>query len=807
MPQTEINVTEFTLEIYSYETNEWRETVISHSLGFSFTTYTLSPSFAHSGMVYWLDYCGVLIGVDPFNNFNTTINTTANSGVCQGRLIIFCVWELKEAEDDQQVDGIAGKLKKWCLLKVVSLNQMLVENPGIAEWRERNRWLRSRAVAIDPNDEDILYLDFDGDIVACNFRTRTSFKRAIETGQMVLSLLSFILGRFTMSSEEPDIGKLHLNVIKLRDHLEKVVLDQYTALIKSEARKKDLTKELERSEARCQELRKVLEQTEAQKNKEDRGGSEAQNKELENYHGDKGLKKELEFCEARGRELKKELELSEAQKNELKNQLFQCEAKNNEVKKQLEQSDAQINGLNENLQKIEAEKRELTKNLQESEDQKKELKNDLQQREAENKELEKDLYQKEVELQESNELQHNADETVEWLKDERKQWRDQEVKLHNKISILEKQRNTNLKQVDELEVKIHEIEGKFKELEEELGNNKALNGVLIVNEHEKNVELQEARKVLIIGLSDSKSQTCIGVKRMGELDNKPFRSALKRPCPSKRGAGLDDKAKKLCSLWEQHLRDPNWQPFRIIMNEQQKPTEFIDEQDEKLKGLREEFGEQVFEAVKTALAELNEYNPSGRFPVPELWNFKEERKATVAEGVSYLMNLWKPNIRTRRSSQILNNQLRSPTSEVLERKTVLGYQSMGSEAKIIALCKPTTGRLYRATGLPGLENSNFHPSSEAELCLLGSKVWDSLSEMLTGKRPADDRFPGDLNLHSFVELAFPNRVMEIADSLLLQEALKKRLINTVRELRRLSPQSIGDAFASLPCQSPIDITS
>ncbi|KAM1757034.1 hypothetical protein ACFX11_006334 [Malus domestica] len=504
-----------------------------------------------------------------------------------------------------------------------------------------------------------------------------------------------------MSSEEPDIGKLHLNVIKLRDHLEKVVLDQYTALIKSEARKKDLTKELERSEARCQELRKVLEQTEAQKNKEDRGESEAQNKELENYHGDKGLKKELEFCEARGRELKKELELSEAQKNKLKNQLFQSEAKNNEVKKQLEQSEAQINGLNENLQKIEAEKRELTKNLQESEDQKKELKNDLQQREAENKELEKDLYQKVVELQESNELQHNADETVEWLKDERKQWRDQEVKLHNKISILEKQRDTNRKHVDELEVKIHEIEGKFKELEEELGNNKALNGVLIVNEHGKNVELQEARKALIIGLSDSTSQTCIGLKRMGELDNKPFRSALKRPCPSKGGAGLDDKAKKLCSLWEQHLRDPNWQPFRIIMNEQQKPTEFIDEQDEKLKGLREEFGEQVFQAVKTALAELNEYNPSGRFPVPELWNFKEKRKATV----------------TFELLDVFKNK-----SEVLERKTVLGYQSMGSEAKIIALCKPTTGRLYRATGLPGLQNSNFHPSSEAELCLLGSKV-------------------------------------------------------------------------------------
>lgn len=80
MPQTEIIAAEFTVEFYSSETNEWRETVISHSLGFSFTTYALSPSVAHIRIVYWLDYRGILIGVDPFNNVNTTIDTTANSG-------------------------------------------------------------------------------------------------------------------------------------------------------------------------------------------------------------------------------------------------------------------------------------------------------------------------------------------------------------------------------------------------------------------------------------------------------------------------------------------------------------------------------------------------------------------------------------------------------------------------------------------------------------------------------------------------------------------------------------------------------
>lgn len=89
--------------------------------------------------------------------------------------------------------------------------------------------------------------------------------------------------------------------------------------------------------------------------------------------------------------------------------------------------------------------------------------------------------------------------------------------------------------------------------------------------------------------------------------------------------------------------------------------EVIDEQDEKLKRLKKEFGEEVYAAVTTALAELNEYNPGGRYPVQELWNFKEERKATLEEGVTYVLNLWKPKKRTRRSSRIQNDLLRSPT--------------------------------------------------------------------------------------------------------------------------------------------------
>ena len=59
--------------------------------------------------------------------------------------------------------------------------------------------------------------------------------------------------------------------------------------------------------------------------------------------------------------------------------------------------------------------------------------------------------------------------------------------------------------------------------------------------------------------------------------------------------------------------------------------EIIDEDDGELKRLRHDWGEDPYAAVVNALLELNEYNPSGRYVVQELWNFKEGRKASLQE--------------------------------------------------------------------------------------------------------------------------------------------------------------------------------
>ncbi|ONI00208.1 hypothetical protein PRUPE_6G075000 [Prunus persica] len=54
-----------------------------------------------------------------------------------------------------------------------------------------------------------------------------------------------------------------------------------------------------------------------------------------------------------------------------------------------------------------------------------------------------------------------------------------------------------------------------------------------------------------------------------------------------------------------------------------------------------------------------------------------------------------------------------------------------------------------------------------------------LLEMFAGKRPTDDMFNGDLNLHTFVKMAFPNRVMEIVDSTLFEGGTNERRVQKI----------------------------
>lgn len=196
-----------------------------------------------------------------------------------------------------------------------------------------------------------------------------------------------------------------------------------------------------------------------------------------------------------------------------------------------------------------------------------------------------------------------------------------------------------------LKKKMNEMDEELKEKIEEMEDLEALNQTLIVKERETNDELQHARKELITRLNEisSGNRATIGIKRMGDLDVK----ALAEACNQKfSGEDVEMKIAEYCSKWDVYLKDPAWHPFKMIVVDG-KHQEVIKEDDEKLQALKDELGDDAYKAVTTALLEMNEYNPSGRYCVSELWNFKEGRRATLKEGIEFVMRQLKTLKRKR----------------------------------------------------------------------------------------------------------------------------------------------------------------
>ncbi|XP_071734516.1 protein INVOLVED IN DE NOVO 2-like [Rutidosis leptorrhynchoides] len=351
----------------------------------------------------------------------------------------------------------------------------------------------------------------------------------------------------------------------------------------------------------------------------------------------------------------------------------------NSLSKLMAEKDMLHQSYNEEIKKIQVSAREHFQRIfndhekikQQLENQKRELElrgHELEKREVVNenqrKKLSEELEENAVKnslLEMASDEQRKADQSVMKLAEDQKKEKED---LHKKIILLEKQ--LDAKQAAELEIerlkgqlnvmkhigdddkevlkKVEEIHKNLREREEELEDLESLNQTLVVQERKSNDELQDARKELVEGFKDFSKTAHIGVKRMGELENKPFLDAMKRKYGD---MDAEDRASEMCSLWEEYLRDPSWHPIKVITDDNGKSKEIIDENDEKLKGLKRDYGEDVYKAVAAALMEINDYNPSGRYIITELWNFTEGRKATLKEGVSSLLNMWDVQKRRR----------------------------------------------------------------------------------------------------------------------------------------------------------------
>ncbi|KAK3206272.1 hypothetical protein Dsin_020318 [Dipteronia sinensis] len=168
-----------------------------------------------------------------------------------------------------------------------------------------------------------------------------------------------------------------------------------------------------------------------------------------------------------------------------------------------------------------------------------------------------------------------------------------------------------------------------------------------LKKREKKVKLQEARleagRIELrtqkrMRLGEKKTRDIFGVKIMGELDRKPFLEAMKRKF---QGDEAEEESIMLWSCLRKCIKDPTWHPFKILVDMEGNCKEILpDVEDETLKFLKYEYGEEVCNAVMEALLEMKEY-PRGRYIVTELWNHRRNKRATRKEVVKYLLNLRK----------------------------------------------------------------------------------------------------------------------------------------------------------------------
>ncbi|XP_051207397.1 protein INVOLVED IN DE NOVO 2 [Lolium perenne] len=203
-------------------------------------------------------------------------------------------------------------------------------------------------------------------------------------------------------------------------------------------------------------------------------------------------------------------------------------------------------------------------------------------------------------------------------------------------------------EADTTSKEVDKISEELKEKDEQLDAMDSINQALIIVERRTNDELEQAKKELIKGLQEmSVTRSIIGVKRMGILDEKAFLAACKKKAAndvSKKAENYDLEGESILLLtkWEDEITQPDWHPFKVIdVNGHAK--EILQEDDEKLQALKEEAGQEARDVVVKALLEMNEYNPSGRYAVPVLWNFKENRRAPLDEAVDYMLKQWKLN--------------------------------------------------------------------------------------------------------------------------------------------------------------------
>ncbi|XP_018456100.2 protein INVOLVED IN DE NOVO 2 [Raphanus sativus] len=266
----------------------------------------------------------------------------------------------------------------------------------------------------------------------------------------------------------------------------------------------------------------------------------------------------------------------------------------------------------------------------------------------------------EIEMNQKAMLEQN-EANMEAMKLAEKHQKEKE-KLHEKIMEME----AKLNETQELELEIEKLKGssnvmkhmadgdvdvelmeKMAKTQMELEAREAAlyDKIKSVTQKERmaNDEFQEARKEMIQFWNENEdlvSGEKIRVKRMGQLDTKPFVVAVKKKLRGGSRAKAELKAMELCSFWEGQVGDVHWYPFKVDESDGIAKI-VVDNKDEKLIKLKDAYGEELYKEVVRAKREIVEYNPSGGYVVSELWNFEKNRKATMEEVTDVMLKIRK----------------------------------------------------------------------------------------------------------------------------------------------------------------------
>ncbi|KAG2621588.1 hypothetical protein PVAP13_3NG317764 [Panicum virgatum] len=149
-------------------------------------------------------------------------------------------------------------------------------------------------------------------------------------------------------------------------------------------------------------------------------------------------------------------------------------------------------------------------------------------------------------------------------------------------------------------------------------------------------DLEAVRDELIKGLLEiDRGGRKIGIKEMGELNEKAFKAACVAKVPPEE---VDTAFYELYSSWQKQIGDLSWYPFKTVIVDGSH-QEIVNLDDDKLQELKRAWGSGAHDAVVKALMEMKQYGVlSDRSIAYELWNYKEGRRATMRECINYMSN-------------------------------------------------------------------------------------------------------------------------------------------------------------------------